>query len=87
VSDTAGMLAQLRAEVAGQVAGAPGLDGVRARLSTLFAEVLITRTGDGWTVPPIPREEWLGELVGYWQSVLRPLALPNMAASSLSPRE
>jgi hypothetical protein len=31
---------------------------------------------DGWVVLPVPREEWIGDLDGYWQSILRPLALP-----------
>jgi DNA invertase Pin-like site-specific DNA recombinase len=95
VADTAAMLAALRAEVAGEVADASGLDGVRARLGLLFEsfEIANVESGgdappadedlqselidlDGWVLVPVPREEWVGELDGYWQSILRPLPLP-----------
>jgi hypothetical protein len=110
VTDAAAVLSELRAEIAGEVTGAVGLDGIRARLGTTFERFEIAtmpggshggygeriecddpeplRAGD-WLLLPVPREEWMGDLDGYWQSVLRPVApLPTTSSSrALSPAE
>jgi site-specific DNA recombinase len=88
------LLASIRREIASDVAGAVGLDAVRASLSRLFdrfevslglpsaeADELAEPLDAGsWTVWPVAREEWIGDLDGYWSTLLQrePLAINEL---------
>jgi site-specific DNA recombinase len=104
-------LANVRAEIAGQVAGSSGIDSVRASLGMLFERFEIARvTADTepltsseraiaaaqagehdetlldlgqWTVAMYPREEWIGDLNGYWTEILGrvPLTIKEQSIS------
>jgi site-specific DNA recombinase len=91
------LLANIRAEIAADVSGAVGLDAVRASLSRLFErfEVSLGSPSAGsdelaeplaagnWTVWPVAREEWIGDLDGYWNTLLQrePLAINEQAGN------
>ncbi|HEX3512036.1 MAG TPA: recombinase family protein [Solirubrobacteraceae bacterium] len=53
VTEAAEAIAALRAEIAGEVSDASGLEAVRARLSTLFSEILVAQI-DETSVPLSP---------------------------------